>query len=432
MNLPSSQLGIASPRQTAAAFRLISPVIIFAILWQVTISGACAQVAPAHIEAPTPNILPIDVTPIQLNQDRGMLSPYTKFRIFQKLPERFWFNFTAEASQRLDTNVLFTANKALSDYAFRIYPELNMGYNILPHTSLYCDYFMIKDVFARDYTDITFPTTQSLGWGVMQDVTLTKKTTMQLNVMARELWQTSRIRWFDYIPSANFTHMFKPNIIGFANLLLQMRGNEYMVAPNRELDPFYTAGIMYQHGLWGFILSDTYVTNYRDPPFRNSIPQHGNAAMIATLEAYHPITMKIPSLVAFVRVQPTWNWRSNRVPGISGFDFRLFTGLRMTLGKQAYTASIEDLKKEILKAPDQQQQQPIPLPAPSPLPPEPLPPQSQDTTTPHAKQIASVQEAAPAQERIPVPPSQATDSIDINGMTAAPGPENVILRDAIK
>lgn len=64
-----------------------------------------------------PQFIPTDVTPFTVTPERNKFSPGYKFRLFQALPEKLWFNCTAEASQRLDTNVLFTYSKPKADYA---------------------------------------------------------------------------------------------------------------------------------------------------------------------------------------------------------------------------------------------------------------------------------------------------------------------------
>src|SRR6202044_3847981 len=102
----------------------------------------------AQATAP-PQFIPTDVTPFTVSPERNEFSPGYKFKLFQMLPERLWFNSTTEVTQRLDTNVLFTANKPKADYAFRVLPNLTVGYELFKNTSIYANYFVIKDVFAR-------------------------------------------------------------------------------------------------------------------------------------------------------------------------------------------------------------------------------------------------------------------------------------------
>lgn len=314
------------------------------------------QLAPIRLAAtqiaqvPPPTMIPTDVTPFGLTEERGgLLSPDLKFNILQRLPERLWYNVNTEVTNRLETNVFFTKRNHREDYVFRVLPNITLGYNVLKRTSIYCNYFVIKDVFAY-HTSLTFPTTMSLSLGFRQDIPLGRKTSAQIDFQARELWQTSHLRQADLIPSISLTHFLNPKTVLFANVLLQMRGREYFVAPTRELDPFYTVGGLYRMGQWTFVASNTFVTNYRSPPFTGSIPAQGNFSMISDYEISHPIAKKTPWAVAFVRAEPVWNWNSNNAPGLSGFDFRLFGGLRVAFAKQAYTAAIEELREQLLES----------------------------------------------------------------------------------
>jgi hypothetical protein len=232
---------------------------------------------------------------------------------------------------------------------FRAAPNVSVGYNVLKNTSVYTNYFVIKDVFAY-HTSLTPPTTQSLSWGVNHNIQVGEKTTVQLDAQARELWQASHLRQFDFLPGVTVTHFMTPNNIVFASALLQLRGGEYFVAPTREVDPFYTVGYIHRHGLWTIIANDTLVTNFRHPPFNDAVPPQSNINMIADVEVNRPLVKRLPSLVAFVRAEPVWNWHGQKTPGLSGFDFRLFGGLRFTVSKPSYYSAVENLRKEIMKS----------------------------------------------------------------------------------
>ena len=299
---------------------------------------------------PPPQFIPTDVTPFTITPERNNFSPGLKFKLFQILPERLWFNATTEVSQRLDTNSLFTYSKPKANYAFRVLPNLTVGYNIFKNTSIYLNYFVIKDVFARDYNSINFPITQSLSWGIQHNKQLGEKTNLQYNFQARELWQTSHLHQFDFLPGATLTHVITPNNIVWASALLQLRGGNYFVAPTREIDPFYTLGYMHRHKAWALVINDTLVTNFRHPPFNDSIPKQSNVSMIADIEVNHPVVKKFPGLLAFIRAEPIWNWDSHKAAGISGFDFRLYMGLRMTISKPSYYANMVDMRKQLLKS----------------------------------------------------------------------------------
>ncbi|MBX9572645.1 MAG: hypothetical protein K2X77_27365 [Candidatus Obscuribacterales bacterium] len=262
------------------------------------------------------------------------------------MPERLWFNASTEVSQRLDTNVFFDYSSPRPDYAFRVLPNVTVGYEALKNTSMYANYFVIKDNFA-DNTILSPPTTQSLSWGLQNTQYFGKKTSLQLDFQARELWQISHLRQFDFLPGLTLTHVANPKNIMFASSLLQLRGGKYFVAPTREIDPFFTIGYIHRRGSWTFLLSNTYVMNFRN---RNAIPQQSNFSMISNLEVMRPVLKELPSMQAFVRAEPVWNWHSNKQPGLSGFDFRIYGGLRLVANKPSYYAGMENLRQQILES----------------------------------------------------------------------------------
>ena len=70
--------------------------------------------------------------------------------------------------------------------------------------------------------------------------------------------------------------------------------------------------------------------------------------MIADFEVNHPLTKKFPALLAFMRAEPIWNWDSDKYPGLSGFNFRLFTGLRLSANKPSYYSTIESIRRQAM------------------------------------------------------------------------------------
>ncbi|MBX9769953.1 MAG: hypothetical protein K2X29_01200 [Candidatus Obscuribacterales bacterium] len=293
-----------------------------------------------------PTVLPTDVNPEMFSGERSMLSRDLQYSILKRLPSRMWFNMVTEASQRLETNVFFTKNKPRQDYVFRILPNISLGYNLLKATAVYCNWFLIKDVFA-DHTQLSAPTTQSLSLGFRQDVPIFKKTNLQFDFQARELWQASHFRQADLLPAINLTQIVKPNLVLFGSSLLQLRSHYYFQGATREIDPFWSWGFLYRRGQWNFTATSTYVANFRK---RTAIPPINNQSMICDFELSRPISSKAPGVVTFIRAEPVWNWGApGNPPGLSGFDFRLFGGIRVAVNKPAYNSTVEFLRKQIME-----------------------------------------------------------------------------------
>jgi len=307
--------------------------------------GYAADLSPIRLNTvPSPGIIPTDVTPTRVGEEEELVSPGLKFYLMQKLPPRLWFSSVTEVTNRFESNVLFTNRSPERDYVYRIQPNVTLGYDILPGTSVYANYFVIKDVFAR-HGFLSRPTFQSLAGGVRYQRAIGKRSSLQLDWQVRELWQAVGLRQADMLPGLTFTHVFDPKFIAFFNTQLQLRSrNIYLTGDFREIDPFYTAGFIARKKNWNFIATNTLVTNFRN---HNAIPPQENFAMISSFELNRPVSKKIPGLYTFVRAQPIWNWKSNGVPGLSGFDFRVFGGLRMVINKPSYFAQVQKLQKQL-------------------------------------------------------------------------------------
>jgi hypothetical protein len=293
-----------------------------------------------------PSLYPTDMTPVNIGREQELFRPGPMYYFMQKLPPRLWFNLAAETSQRYESNVFLQRQDGKSDYVYRILPNITLGYDIAKNTSIYTNYFVLKDVFA-DHSKLSFPTNQSLALGVRHQVPMGTKANLQFDFQARELWQLPHVRQADFLPGVTYTRVISPRSVAFVNIILQLRGREYFVAPTREIDPFYTIGYLHSYGSWVLSSAVTLVTNFRHPPFNDAIPYYSNNAVVADLEISHPITKRIPNLVAFARAEPIWNWDSHGYPGISGYDFRFFTGLRYTLIKPSFYNQMSKLRQQV-------------------------------------------------------------------------------------
>src|SRR5579875_723017 len=326
-------------------------------------SGLAQQPPPA---AGYPgSAIPTDVSPFNIVRESGIFSPYLRFKIFSRLPSRLWFSSATESDQRLETNVFQTSHKKHADYVYRILPNVTAGWNFADHLTAYCNYFVIKDLFARHAAALDPPTTQSLSTGVRHDFDVTGKTNLQLDFQARELWQASHIRQADLIPAINVTRVLAPGFFMFGATLLQLRGREPFQGPGREIDPYYTLGFVLRRGNWTFVISDTLVNSFRR---KNAVPAQSANTMVADFEIFRPLSRGLPGAVGFIRAEPIWNWDSFNLPGQSGFDFRLYSGVRLSLSKPAYNMAINRLRRQLQEIQEMERQPPPGKPKAQPAP----------------------------------------------------------------
>ena len=301
---------------------------------------------------PSPGIIPTDITPTRVGEERELLEPGLKFYLMQKLPSRMWFNSVTEVTNRFESNVLFTERQPRRDYVYRVLPNVTLGYNLLPRTSIYANYFLIKDVFARTGF-LSIPTFMSLAGGLRHEIPIGTRSNLQADFQVRQLWQARNLRQADLLPGLTFTHVINPKLICFANTQLQLRSrNIYATGEFREIDPFFTVGLLGRWRQWNMIATNTFVSNFRYP---QAIPPQRNYAFISNFEVNRPISKKVPGLVTFFRAEPIWNFGGRGQPGLSGFDFRIFGGIRFSVVKPSYYAQMEKLRnqlEQVTKNPD--------------------------------------------------------------------------------
>jgi hypothetical protein len=341
-----------------------------------------AQVAPApapiHIDTspPTSTILPTDVLPLPNIQNRMTFGENMQLRILQKLPSRFYFTTSVETSFRLETNPFQDPNKSILerhtftpaqffasspaqqlalinllkqpnsfDNVYRVLPNVTAGWTLTPTTRVYGNFFTIRDSLFKNIrlnTDI-----YSYSYGVQHDFKIGSRANLQADVQARELNQIHQHSVFDFLPGLTLTYIATPRTVAYVNALLQIRGRSYFQAPTRELDPFYTWGMLHQRGRWTFSASTTFVQNFREQFGNRAVIPQNNYAFISDYEIARRIIPQVPGLQAFIRAEPIWNIHSKNRAGLSGFDFRLYYGLRFTASKPALTSALDSLRKQL-------------------------------------------------------------------------------------
>lgn len=326
--------------------------------------------------APSTTIIPTDTLPLPAVQNRMTFAENFQLRILQKLPARFYFNSTVETSFRDETNPFQFPKKeslmrqlprpeiwrqlnyfqqhqlydivglvARNDMVYRVLPNVTGGWTLTPRTRVYGNYFMIRDALMHEMRLNTV--IHSIGMGIQQDIPVTSRGNLQAEFQFRELYQLHQQSVFDFLPGLTMSYVATPRIVLFANALFQMRGKAFFQAPVKEMDPFYTWGGLYQRNGWTFSASTTLVQNFRQPFHGNSTIPVNNYSFISDYEISRRVIKQLPGLQAFLRAEPIWNFHSKDKPGLSGMDFRLFWGLRMSMAKPALTSALEQLRQQL-------------------------------------------------------------------------------------
>ena len=325
---------------------------------------------------PSNIILPTDVLPLNAAQDRIPFGENLLLRLNQYLPSRFYFSSSIETSLRFETNPFQFPRKSRlvrqlpqgqayerlslnqkyalqkiiqhtdsQDTVFRILPNVSGGWTLTPRTRVFGNYFMIRDQLAKNVQLNTM--IHSYAWGFQQDIPLSSRANLQAEMQFRELNQWHQQSVFDFLPGLTLSYIANPRTVLFVNALLQMRGKKYFQAPTKELDPFYTWGLLHTRGGWTFAASSTFVQNFREPFGHNATIPITNYAFISDFEIARRLFRNVPGLQAFVRAEPIFNFHSHEHPGLAGTDFRLFYGLRMAVAKPALTNTINNIMEQL-------------------------------------------------------------------------------------
>lgn len=321
-------------------------------------------------------ILPTDVVPLAGDLERNSFGENLQLRILQRLPSRLYFSSSVEVTGRWESNpfqfptkrkllsqlpppptfrVLSTQQQAAiydiigltgrSQGVFRALPNVSGGWTLTPHTRLFTNYFMIRDHLSHSNRLNTV--IHSYAVGLQQDVPIGTKGSLQFEFQGRELWQLHQQSVFDFLPGMTLSYIVTPRMVAFVNALVQMRGKAPFQAPKKEIDPFYTWGLLYQKNGWTFSASTTFVQNFREPFRGNATIRRNNYVMISDFEVARRVLKEYPGLQAFVRAEPIWNGHSHATPGLAGVDFRLFAGMRFAMAKPALTATLNQIREQL-------------------------------------------------------------------------------------
>jgi hypothetical protein len=363
-------------REVLRAAPLLLAVSLLAFPLKAYAIDTPAVIIPSATTSPSSTILPTDTLPLPAVQNRMTFAENLQLRILQKLPARFYASTSVETSFRDETNPFQFPKKdslmrqlpqpaiwrlldwqnqqqlyntvgmvSRSDMVYRVLPNATAGWTITPRTRLYTNYFMIRDQLSHLMRINTV--IHSIGMGIQQDVPVVPKGNLQLDLQWRELFQLHQRPVFDFMPGATFSYVLGSRTVVFANALMQLRGKHMFQSPNREIDPFYTWGALYQKNGWTFSASTTFVQNFRQQFRAQATIPVNNYSFISDYEISRRVIKQVPGLQAFVRAEPIWNFHGKDKPGLSGVDFRLFFGLRMAAAKPALTSALENLRQQL-------------------------------------------------------------------------------------
>lgn len=269
-------------------------------------------------------------------------------KIYETLPDRLFINLSAEPSYRLETNPYQVPqntepfNKATD--VFRIQTTASVGYALTRKTRISANYFMLADRYD-DFTPYHLDSTvQSVGANVEQDLLQGKRWVLRGAVQGRQLFLPDQRVNGDLMPSLTYIQSIGKNGYLYANAAgVFGRRGFFLGTGTKSTTWMGSIGTGYQvpydqpkklmkliEGT-SFSLSSTYsYTDIFNPrPYVSGHQQN----IILTGEIAKQLNRHVP-VQAFVRAEPVFNFGQERQTiGISGFNFRLFGGLRASLRK---------------------------------------------------------------------------------------------------
>ncbi|MDQ5965626.1 MAG: hypothetical protein QG625_1781 [Cyanobacteriota bacterium erpe_2018_sw_39hr_WHONDRS-SW48-000098_B_bin.30] len=279
------------------------------------------------------DFVPIDLTPVRLPERVSTFNNYENFKAqaLYKLPGRVFFNASVENSLRFEANTFQTNRHYLSDMIYRVLPNVTAGYALTKKTRVAANYFFFRDQYDLRASRLS-RNIHSVGGRIDHDIPINEKTMLSVGVFSRALFiQTANapnIDFYDIIPSATITRRAGMNGVVYGSVLGQLRFRDPF-SNFQEGDQFYSLGGIWRKGAWSFLGDSTLVTNFGNSNLRGG---PNNQVIILTGEVGRRIHPHLP-VTAFVRAEPIFNMGANTTPGFSGFNFRIFGGIRAEVSK---------------------------------------------------------------------------------------------------
>lgn len=277
----------------------------------------------------------LDLTPIRIPERGAAFSNFDSYKakMLYKLPARMFFSGVCENSLRLETNVFQTSRNPQADLVYRVVPNLTVGYAVTRRTRVASNFFFFRDQYASK-DNVLSRNIYSVGLRADHDFTLNDKTTMTASLFCRELFfnlqNASTPPLSDIIPSAVVVRRVGQHGAVYGSVMGQVRFQK-MLDRFQEFDQFYSVGYVLRKSPWVFTTDCTFLTNFGNSNLRGG---NNNQVFVLTGEVARQLHRNIP-LSAFVRAEPIFNMGANSSPGLAGFNFRLYGGLRAEVSKPA-------------------------------------------------------------------------------------------------
>ncbi|MBX9941774.1 MAG: hypothetical protein K2Y32_21085 [Candidatus Obscuribacterales bacterium] len=281
------------------------------------------------------DFVPIDLTPVRLPERVSTFNNFENFKAhaLYRLPGRVFFNASVENSLRFELNTFQTDGPYLSDMIYRVLPNVNLGYALSKRTRVSANYFFFRDQYDKRDSSLS-RNIHSVGGQLQHDVPINQKTQLTFTLFPRALFintvNAPSVAFYDIIPSATISRRVGMSGVIYGSVLGQIRFRDPF-SNFQEGDQFYSAGGVWRKGPWSYLFDTTLVTNFGNRRLRGG---PNNQVIIITGEIGRRLNPRLP-VTAFVRAEPIFNMGANGAPGFSGFNFRVFGGLRAEVAKPA-------------------------------------------------------------------------------------------------
>ncbi len=337
ISLPGQQTEAAKSSAKATSSDDTSSIPFIGTDKAVEASASFTEDAPRAIAQSAPrgdtDIVPIDLTPVRLPERTSAFNGLDSFKsqALYKLPGRVFFNASVENSLRFEANTFQTNRHYLSDMVYRVLPNVTLGYALDKKTRVSANYFFFRDQYTLRNNALS-RNIHSIGGRIDRDVKINDKTTATFGLMPRVLFintvNAPSVLFNDLIPSAVISRRVGQSGVIYGSVMGQVRWHG-IASGFQEFDQFYSFGGAWRKGPWNFLVDNTLVTNFGNRRLRFG---PNNQVIVTTLEAGRRIHPRLP-ITAFVRAEPIFNMGANTTPGYSGFNFRIFGGLRAEIAK---------------------------------------------------------------------------------------------------